>query len=184
MSTADARLDPADGPPAEGAGAAVTGAPRGPFRAPQPHLRWLERTLERGLGLEHGANIFPLLHIALYYSVFVALVAGWVTSPWLVVPLWVAMVLLNYSLSIGILHLHAHRKLFTWTLANRAVELLLCLPCALSFPVMKYIHVYLHHKFSDGEGDPTTTKGFETGWRAVWYWLRYPYVCHRATLAG
>jgi fatty acid desaturase len=159
---------------------------RGPtsFRAPQAHLRWLERLLERGLGLEHGANIFPLLHIALYYLIFVALAGGWLTSPWLVVPAWVALVLLNYSLSIGIQHLHAHRKLFTRRLPNRTVEALLCLPCGLSYPVMLYVHVFLHHRYSDGEGDPTSTRGYERGWRAVWYWIRYPYVCHKATLAG
>jgi fatty acid desaturase len=49
---------------------------------------------------------------------------------------------------------------------------------------MKYIHVHLHHRYSDGEGDPTSTKGYRSGWRAVWYWLRYPVVCHRHTLAG
>jgi fatty acid desaturase len=49
---------------------------------------------------------------------------------------------------------------------------------------MLYVHVNLHHRFSDGDGDPTSTKGYERGLRAVWYWVRYPYVCHKATIAG
>jgi hypothetical protein len=98
--------------PAEAGGPAGT-AVRGLFRAPQAHLRQLERALERGLSLEHGANVFPLLHVLGYYLVLVTLAGRWLTSPWLVAPLWVALVLLNYSLTIGILHLHAHRKLFT-----------------------------------------------------------------------
>jgi fatty acid desaturase len=154
------------------------------FRAPQTHLRWLERILERGLGLEHGANIFPLSHIVLYYVFLFTLAGRWVTSLWLVVPGWVALVLLNYSVTIGILHLHSHRKLFVRRLPNRLVEALLCFPCELSYPVMLYVHVYLHHRFSDGEGDPTSTTGYEKGLRAVWYWVRYPYVCHKTTIAG
>jgi fatty acid desaturase len=157
---------------------------RGLYRAPQPALRRLERVLERGLALEHGANIFPLLHVVFYYLTLVTLAGGWIESPWLVVPLWVALVLLNYSLTIGVLHLHAHRKLFTRRLPNRLVELLLCLPCGLSYPVMLHVHVYLHHHFEDAEGDPTSTRGKERGLQAVWYWISYPYVCHRATLSG
>src|SRR5262249_16959084 len=157
---------------------------RGPFRAPQPHLRWLESTLERALGLEHGANIFPLLHILLYYTLLLILVFGLVASPWLVAAIWLLTVLGNYSLTIGVLHMHSHRKLFVWRPGNRVTEFLLCLPCGLSYPIMKYIHVHLHHRYSDGEGDPTSTKGYRSGWRAVWYWLRYPVVCHLHTVAG
>jgi fatty acid desaturase len=64
------------------------------------------------------------------------------------------------------------------------VEALLCFPCGISYPVMLYVHVYLHHRFSDGDGDPTSTKGFESGPRAFWYWIRYAYVCHKAVIAG
>lgn len=154
------------------------------FSAPQAYLNRLERTLERGLSLEHGANIFPLLHIVFYYLILFALACGWVKSLLLKIPLWVLLVLLNYSLSIGILHLHAHRKLFTKRLPNRLVEALLCIPCGLSYPLMLYVHVYLHHRYEDEEGDPTSTKGKETGLRAVWYWLSYPHICHKATIAG
>ena len=157
---------------------------RGPYRAPHRLLRGMERFFEVALGLEHGANVFPLLHVVLYYAVFLTLACGWIQTPWLAVPLWVAMVLLNYSLSIGILHLHAHRKLFNHKFGNRLLELLLAIPCGLSYPVMRYVHVFLHHKYSDGPGDPTSTRGMEKGWAAVAYWLRYPVVCHRATARG
>src|SRR5262245_54809597 len=85
--------------PVERAELLLAGSARGPFRAPQRHLRWLEAVLERRLGLEHGANIFPLLHILLYYALLLILALGVVASPWLVAPLWIALVMLNYSLS-------------------------------------------------------------------------------------
>ena len=154
------------------------------FRAPHPRLSTLEKMLERGLGLEHGANIFPLIHIFLYYAVLVTLGFRWITTPWLVVPLWVALVLLNYSLSIGVQHMHAHRKLFTKRLPNRIMEALLGIPSGLSYPLMLYIHVHLHHRYDDGEGDPTSTKGYKKGLKAVSYWVKYPYICHKATIPG
>jgi fatty acid desaturase len=98
---------------------------------------------------------------------------GLVEKPWLRLPLWVVLVLLNFSLSIGIMHMHAHRKLFTDERANRVLEFLLSLPCSLSYPVMLYVHVYLHHRHDDGEGDPTSTPGKAGAFAAVWYWLRY-----------
>jgi len=155
------------------------------YRAAQPALRRAERALERALRLEHAANVFPLVHVVYYYTLFFCLAwCGLVETPWLRAPLWVVLVLLNFSLSIGIMHMHAHRKLFTDERANRVLELLLSLPCSLSYPVMLYTHVYLHHRYNDGEGDPTTTLGSERGFAAVWYWLRYADVTHRATIRG
>lgn len=154
------------------------------FRAPSARLRRFERWLEESLGLEHGANVFPLAHTALFYATFATLLSGVLPSMWLEVPLWVGLVLLNYSLSIGVMHLHAHRKLFVRPLANRALEFLLALPIGLSYPLMLYVHVHLHHRFNDEEGDPTSTKGQERGLAALWYWVRYPLVCHRAVVKG
>lgn len=164
----------ADGPAASAAW--------GPYRASHPVLKWLERALERGLGLEHGANIFPLIHVLCYYVFLSLVVSHLVTSPWLLAPLWVLLVLLNYSLSIGILHLHAHRKLFVKRWPNRVLEALLAVPCGNSYPVMLYCHVYLHHRYEDGEKDPTSTKGYERGLRAMLYWVRFPYIAHKVTL--
>ena len=59
---------------------------------------------------------------------------------YLLVPLWALIYLLSYSLSIGVLHMHAHRKLFTARVPNRILEFLLCFPCVLSYPMMKYTH--------------------------------------------
>jgi fatty acid desaturase len=155
------------------------------YRAAQPALRRAERALERVLRLEHAANIFPLVHVVCYYTLFFCLAwRGLVETPWLRLPLWVVLVLLNFSLSIGIMHMHAHRKLFTDDRANRVLEFLLSLPCCLSYPVMLYTHVYLHHRYDDGEGDPTSTDGKEGAFAAVWYWLRYADVTHRATIRG
>lgn len=153
------------------------------FRAPLPRLRRVERWLEDTLGLEHGANVFPLAHTALFYATFATLLSG-LLPMWLQVPLWVGLVLLNYSLSIGVMHLHAHRKLFVRPFANRVLEFLLALPIGLSYPLMLYVHVHLHHRFNDEEGDPTSTKGRERGLAALWYWVRYPLVCHRAVVKG
>src|SRR5262249_53644505 len=104
------------------------------YRAAQPALRRAERALERTLRLEHAANIFPLVHVVFYYLLFFCLAwRGLVEKPWLRLPLWVVLVLLNFSLSIGIMHMHAHRKLFTDERANRVLEFLLSLPCSLSY---------------------------------------------------
>ena len=154
-------------------------------RAAVAPLRRMEHVLERSLSLEHGANVLPLLHVVLYYGIFGLLATpGLVTSLLLQVPLWVALLLLNYSLSIGIQHLHAHRKLFRSAVANRVLEFLLCFPCLTSYPMMRYVHVYLHHKHEDGPSDPTSTRGYEHGWRAVSYWLRYTVVAQRVAFRG
>lgn len=155
------------------------------YRVARGWLGWLEHALERALRLEHGANIIPLMHVVLYYAIFVMLaVPGWVTSPAWQALLWIGLVLLNYSLSIGIQHLHSHRKLFTAKLANRVLEALLCFPCVTSHPMMKYVHVYLHHRHDNGWKDPTSTVGYERGARAVWYWVSYSFSAQWATFRG
>jgi fatty acid desaturase len=97
---------------------------------------------------------------------------------------WVAIVLLNYSMSIGVQHLHTHRKLFTSPFLNRVTEILLTLPGGVSYPVMKYIHVHLHHRYDNGAGDPTSTVGKETGLAALRYWISYGWISQRATAGG
>ena len=120
------------------------------YRAPQPWLQKAEAFLERTCKFEHGANIFPFLHIVLFYMALAFLEFGVFDSLWLNVPIWIGLVLANYSLSIGIPHLHTHRKMFTVPWLNRVTEILLTLPGGVSHPVMKYIHVHLHHRYDDG----------------------------------
>ena len=50
--------------------------------------------------------------------------------------------------------------------------------------MMRYVHVYLHHVYQDGPRDPTSTRGAESGWRAVHYWLTYSFVAQAATIRG
>jgi fatty acid desaturase len=157
----------------------------GPIEANHALLRGLDHSIRRVLRLESGANIFPLAHVFCYYAFIIpAMIPRLITSIYLLVPLWVLVYLLGYSLSIGVLHMHAHRKLFTARMPNRVLEFLLCFPCVLSYPMMKYTHVYAHHKYQNGFDDPTCTRGYERGWRAVWYWIRYAYVCQRHTIQG
>lgn len=145
----------------------------------------MRSSIERALGLEHAANIVPLLHVVCYYADFALLaLPGLVTSPWIRACLWLPLLLLNYSLSIGIQHLHAHRRLFRWRVANRALEFLLCFPCLTSYPLMRYIHVYLHHRHDNGPADPTSTRGCERGLYAVLYWVRYSFLAQWVTFSG
>jgi fatty acid desaturase len=157
----------------------------GPIEANNALLRRLDHHLRRVLRLESGANIFPLAHVLCYYGFFIpVMIPKLIISLYLLVPLWVLIYLLGYSLSIGVLHMHAHRKLFTARGPNRVLEFLLCFPCVLSYPMMKYTHVYAHHKYQNGVNDPTRTRSYEHGWRAAWYWIRYAYVCQRHTIRG
>ncbi|MCB9610452.1 MAG: fatty acid desaturase [Alphaproteobacteria bacterium] len=145
-------------------------------------LTWGEPIARRVLRLEHGANCGPLLHVACYYTFLT--VAAWpslVTHPALRAGLWVLVVLLNYSLSIGIMHMHAHRRLFSDARLNRAMDLLLCLPAGGSYTTMLYSHVLMHHRYLDGPEDPTTTRGAGGGWPMLRYWLGYAMGCTRAT---
>jgi len=158
--------------------------PKGMYHACVPWMASTERFLVKYLKLEHGANIFPLLHIVLFYLALYFLVFGVFDSLWINFPLWIGLLLANYSLSIGIMHMHAHRKLFTRPLPNRIAEVLMSLPGGVSYPVMKYIHVHLHHRYDDGFGDPTSTRGKETGLRALQYWIGYGLLTHRETIRG
>jgi fatty acid desaturase len=156
-----------------------------PMEADHALLRRLDHGIRRLLRLESGANLFPLAHVFCYYALFVPVMTPkLITSYYLLVPLWVVIYLLGYSLSIGVLHMHAHRKLFTARIPNRALEFLLCFPCVLSYPMMRHTHVYAHHKHQNDANDPTCTRGYEHGWRAAWYWVRYAYVCQRHTIHG
>lgn len=136
----------------------------------------IERFFERMLRLEHGANVLPLMHVCGYYVLFVMLIAGIPTPPIFQALIWLIMLLANYSLTIGVLHMHAHRPLFVAPAPNRLVELLLCFPSLLSASEMRVFHVYLHHKHANGPTDPSTTIGHERGWRAIAYWLRYSFL--------
>lgn len=128
----------------------------------------------RILRLEHAANIGPLVHVLLYLGLFAfALTSPWVWSPFLAVPLVVVVSLLNYSLSIGVLHMHTHRPLFVAARPNRLVDLACCIPMWLSAAEMRTVHVLNHHRYDDGPGDVTSTLTMEKGRRAIWYWLRY-----------
>ena len=142
--------------------------------ADQAWLRTLEARLVRRLRLEHAANVFPLGHVLTYYAIFVLLAwHGVINALWLRALLWSLLVMLNYSLSIGVMHMHAHRKLFTSRWPNRVLEFLLCFPCVHDYPSMRYVHVYLHHRYEDGPNDPTSTAGYRTGWRMLQYWVLY-----------
>lgn len=128
----------------------------------------------RVLKLEHPANVGPLLHIAcwiglLAFGLFVPAATNW----YLAVPLIATLSLLNFSVTIGVLHMHTHRPLFVSRRANRVVDLLCCMPAALTAADMHEVHVINHHRFDDGPGDITSTQGRERGLRAVWYWTRY-----------
>ncbi|WP_225728268.1 MULTISPECIES: fatty acid desaturase [unclassified Nocardia] len=124
--------------------------------------------------LEHPANIGPLLHIVgwlalLAFGLFVPAATEW----YLAVPLIILLTLANFSLTIGVLHMHTHRPLFVSRRANRVVDLMCCLPATLTAAEMREVHVLNHHRFNDGPGDVTSTEGRDSGLRAVWYWFRY-----------
>jgi len=153
------------------------------MRATSPILRRAEHLAELVLRVEHGANLGPLLHVVCYFAAFAALVVPGAVGWWPArAALWVLVTLLNYSLSIGVMHMHCHRKLFVAWLPNRVVELLLCFPSLLSAADMTVLHVHHHHKHNDGPDDVTTTVGCERGLRAVGYWLGYGWIVKRFTI--
>ena len=53
------------------------------------------------------------------------------------------------------------------------IDVLCCMPAALTAADMREVHVLNHHRYNDGPGDVTSTEGRERGLRAVWYWIRY-----------
>jgi fatty acid desaturase len=135
-----------------------------------------ERTpfTRRVLKLEHPANIGPLLHIACWVGLLVAgLLVPAAMNWYLAVPLIIVLTLLNFSITIGILHMHAHRPLFVSKRMNRVVDLLCCMPATLTGTEMREVHILSHHRYNDGPGDVTSTEGRERGLRAVWYWITY-----------
>jgi fatty acid desaturase len=150
---------------------------------PTAWIAWCEESARRVLHLERGANVAPLVHVTLYYVVLGVLVCPHlVTSIVLQVALWSVLLLLNYSLTIGVLHMHAHRPLFTMRLGNRVLDLLLCVPSLLTPTEMVVFHVGHHHRHENAPGDPSTTAGYERGWRAIRYWLLYGFWVRTVTL--
>jgi len=144
------------------------------MRAARPWLARAERIAERVLRVEHGANVGPLLHVACYGAGFALLVVPGAVVAWPArAALWLVTTLLNYSLTIGVMHMHCHRKLFVARAPNRVLELLLCFPSLLTSAEMTVLHVHHHHKHNDGPDDVTSTLGCERGLSAVGYWLRY-----------
>ena len=69
--------------------------------------------------------------------------------------------------------MHTHRPLFVSRRVNRVIDVLCCMPAALTAAEMREVHVLNHHRYNDGPGDVTSTEGREQGLRAVWYWIRY-----------
>jgi fatty acid desaturase len=137
----------------------------------------------RVLKLEHPANAGPLLHIVcwLVLMAFGFLVPA-ATNWYLAAPVIFLLLLFNLSITIGVLHMHTHRHLFVSHRANRVVDVLCCLPGALTAADMREVHVLNHHRFNDGPGDITSTAGRTQGWRAVWYWIRYGIVVKLHTI--
>ena len=153
------------------------------MRVKSSYGKRVESFLETTFHLEHAANVGPLLHLLLYYVGFLLLIIPGAVEffPFRAV-IWVGIVLLNYSLSIGVMHMHCHRPLFTKHSLNRVVELFLCFPSMLSATEMTVLHVHHHHRYNDGPKDVTTTIGFEGGWKAIWYWIRYGWVVKGFTI--
>lgn len=136
----------------------------------------------RVLKLENPANVGPLVHVACWIGLLAFGLSAPVATEWyLAVPLIAILSLLNFSITIGILHMHTHRPLFVSRRINRMVDLLCCMPAALTAADMYEVHVINHHRYDDGPGDVTTTEGREHGLRAVWYWLRYSSIVKRHT---
>jgi fatty acid desaturase len=128
----------------------------------------------RVLKLEHPANVGPLGHIACWLGLLaVGLLVPAATNWYLAVPLITALAMLNFSVTIGVLHLHTHRPLFVSRRVNRVIDVLCCMPAGLTASEMSEVHILCHHRYNDGPGDVTSTEGRERGLRAVWYWVRY-----------
>lgn len=128
----------------------------------------------RVLKLEHPANVGPLMHVVawavlLAFGLLVPAATNW----YLALPLIAVLTLLNLSITIGVLHMHTHRPLFVSRRVNRVIDVLCCVPAALTAADMREVHVLNHHRYDDGPGDVTSTKDRERGLRAVWYWVRY-----------
>jgi sn-1 stearoyl-lipid 9-desaturase len=128
----------------------------------------------RLLKLEHPANVGPLLHLVCWFGLLaIGFLVPAATRWYVAIPLMGVLTLLNFSITIGVLHMHTHRPLFTSRPANRPVDVLYYLPAALTGAEMREVHILNHHRFNDGPGDVTSTEGRDRGMRAVWYWITY-----------
>src|ERR1700752_1463608 len=99
----------------------------------------------RVLKLEHPANIGPLLHIAgwiglLAFGLFVPAATNWYLAGPLIAPLSLA----NLSITIGVLHMHTHRPLSVSRRVNRVIDVLCCMPGALTAADMREVHILNH----------------------------------------
>ncbi len=147
--------------------------------APSEHTPFSRRVLK----LEHPANIGPLVHIACWIGLLaVGLLVPAAANWYLAVPLIVTLTLLNFSITIGVLHMHTHRPLSVSRRVNRVIDVLCCMPAALTAAEMREVHILNHHRYNDGPGDVTSTAGREHGLRAVWYWIRYGVVVKNHTV--
>lgn len=137
----------------------------------------------RVLKLEHPANLGPLLHVVAWVGLLAfGLFAPIATTWYVAVPLIVTLTLLNFSLTIGVLHMHTHRPLFVSKRLNRVVDLFCCMPALLTAAEMREVHILNHHRYNDGPGDVTSTEGRERGLGAIWYWIRYGTIVKRHTI--
>jgi len=152
-------------------------------------VKLAEECLERGLGLEHGANIAALIYIAAYYVVFVLLIVPDCVDGVLVrSSLYVILICLNFSVTVGVFHLHSHRKIFgpskrrtrdiqcrslRYRVLNRLLELVLTFPSLGTLSDFEVFHIDQHHRFNNSDRDFASTRGYERGWRAIWYWLKF-----------
>ncbi len=86
-------------------------------------------------------------------------------------------------MTVGIYHLHAHRRLFGYRdrrrsslrqkICNRVLELLLTFPALGTLSDFEIFHIGHHHRHNNSEFDYSSTGGKEHGWRAIWYWLTF-----------
>jgi fatty acid desaturase len=151
----------------------------GSFTAPSDRAPVSRRVLK----LEHPANVGPLLHFVCWVGLLAfGLLVPFATNWYLAVPLIVTLALLNFSITIGVLHMHTHRPLCVSRWANRVVDILCCMPAGLTAADMREVHIINHHRFNDGPGDVTSTEGRERGLRAVSYWISYSYIVKKHTV--
>ncbi|MCC3332097.1 fatty acid desaturase [Nocardia abscessus] len=137
----------------------------------------------RVLKLEHPANIGPLAHVVAWVALLAVGLLVPATANWyLALPLIITLTLLNFSLTIGVLHMHTHRPLFVSKRLNRVVDLFCCMPATLTAAEMREVHILNHHRYNDGPGDVTSTEGREHGLGAVWYWIRYGTIVKNHTI--
>ena len=114
----------------------------------------------RVLKLEHPANVGPLVHIAAWVGLLaVGLIVPAAANWYLAVPLIAVLMLLNLSITIGVLHMHTHRALFVPWRVNRVLDMVCCVPAGLTAADMHEVHVLNHHRYNDGPGDVTSTEG-------------------------